>query len=162
MRMYDVHIPRCEHIKTNGTRCGSPSLQEHRYCFFHKKWRRQHIALNAPGNAPTPSPGSFTMPVLEDADSIQVALMQVMRMILGGQLDPKIAGLLLYALQTASTNLRQMKLEPYHRETVVIDPKALDDIGVGDDAWSEEEFEESEEGSDEESGEESEEEEVAS
>ena len=82
------------------------------------------------------------MPVLEDADSIQVALMQVMRLILSGQLDPKIAGLLLYALQTASVNLRQMKLEPLRSETVVIDPKALDGIGVGDDAWCQEEFEE--------------------
>ena len=23
---YDVHIPRCAHIKTNGTQCGSPAL----------------------------------------------------------------------------------------------------------------------------------------
>ena len=137
---YDVHIPRCAHIKTNGTQCGSPALREHRYCFFHKKWQRQHIPLNAPLTAQPPSPVSFTMPVLEDADSIQVALMQVMRLILAGQLDPKIAGLLLYALQTASLNLRQMKLEPHRRETVVIDPKALDGIGVGDVAWCKEQF----------------------
>src|SRR5258706_10620176 len=25
---YDVHIPRCAHIKTNGTQCGSPALRE--------------------------------------------------------------------------------------------------------------------------------------
>src|SRR5258707_13406701 len=86
------------------------------------------------------------MPVLEDADSVQVALMQVMRLILAGQLEPKIAGLLLYALQTASLNLRQMKLEPRDRESVVIDPEAVAENGVGDDAWSEEEFEEQEEG----------------
>src|SRR5258707_13115917 len=85
------------------------------------------------------------MPVLEDADSVQVALMQVMRLILAGQLDPKIAGLLLYALQTASLNLRQMKLEPTRSESVVIDPRAAADNGVGDDAWSKEEFEEEEE-----------------
>jgi hypothetical protein len=94
---------------------------------------------------------SFTMPVLEDADSVQVALMQVMRLILAGQLDPKIAGLLLYAVQTASLNLRQMKLEPVHLESVVIDPRAVADNGVGDDAWCEEEFEEQE--ADEEEGE---------
>jgi len=136
--LYDVHIPRCAHIKTNGTQCGSPALRERRYCFFHKKWQGQRIALNAQ----PPVPDTFTMPVLEDADSVQVALMQVMRLILAGQLDPKIAGLLLYALQTASFNLRQMKLEPSRRETVVIDPRAVTSIGVGDDAWCEEEFEE--------------------
>jgi hypothetical protein len=138
---YDVHIPRCTHIKTNGTQCGSPALRGRRFCFFHKNWQGQRIALNAQ----PASPLSFTMPVLEDADSVQVALMQVMRLILAGQLDPKIAGLLLYALQTASINVRHMKLEPFHHESVVIDPRAVADNGVGDDAWSKHEFEEEEE-----------------
>ena len=147
---YDVHIPRCTHIKTNGTQCGSPALRGRRFCFFHKNWQGQRIALNAQ----PASPLSFTMPVLEDADSVQVALMQVMRLILAGQLDPKIAGLLLYALQTASINLRHMKLEPHRRESVVIDPRAVADNGVGDDAWCKEEFEEEEDADQEEDEEE--------
>jgi hypothetical protein len=138
--LYDVHIPRCTHIKTNGTQCGSPAIRGRRFCFFHKNWQGQRIQLNALPATPL----SFTMPVLEDADSVQVALMQVMRLILAGQLDPKIAGLLLYALQTASLNLRQMRLEPSHLESVVIDPRAVADNGVGDDAWCEEEFAEEE------------------
>ena len=138
---YDVHIPRCTHIKTNGTQCGSPALRGRRFCFFHKNWQGQRIALNVQPAAPL----SFTMPVLEDADSVQVALMQVMRLILAGQLDPKIAGLLLYALQTASLNLRQMKLEPLRHESVVIDPRSVADNGLGENAWSEEQFEEEEE-----------------
>jgi hypothetical protein len=147
---YDVHIPRCTHIKTNGTQCGSPALRGRRFCFFHKNWQGQRIALNVLPAAPL----SFTMPVLEDADSVQVALMQVMRLILAGQLDPKIAGLLLYALQTASFNLRHMKLEPFNHETVVIDPRAVADNGVGDDAWCKDEFEEEDEGEEEEDEEE--------
>jgi len=134
--LYDVHIPRCAHIKTNGTQCGSPALRERRYCFFHKKWQGQHIALNAPASSPL----GFTMPVLEDADSVQVALMQVMRLILAGQLDPKAAGLLLYALQTASLNLRRMTLAPFRRETVVIDPRTVADNGLEQDPWSKEQF----------------------
>src|SRR5579864_3441198 len=152
---YDVHIPRCTHIKTNGTQCGSPALRGRRFCFFHKNWQGQRIALNAQPAAPL----SFTMPLLEDADSVQVALMQVMRLILAGQLDPKIAGLLLYALQTASINLRHMKLEPHRRESVVIDPRAVADNGVGDDAWCKEEFEEEEDADQEEEEEEDEEDE---
>jgi hypothetical protein len=147
---YDVFIPRCTHIKTNGTQCGSPALRGRRFCFFHKNWQGQQIQLNAQ----PASPLSFTMPVLEDADSVQVALMQVMRLILSGQLDPKIAGLLLYALQTASLNLRQMKLEPYHRESVVIDPRSVGDNNLGDDAWCKAEFEEGEEDEEDDSGEE--------
>jgi hypothetical protein len=46
----------------------------------------QRIALNVQ----PASPFSIIMPVLEDADSVQVALMQVMRLIIAGQLDPKI------------------------------------------------------------------------
>jgi hypothetical protein len=145
--LYGVHIPRCTHIKTNGTQCGSPALRGRRFCFFHKNWQGQQIQLNAQ----PASPFSFTMPVLEDADSIQVALMQVMRLILAGQLDPKIAGLLLYALQTASVNLRQMKLEPFHRESVVIDPRSVGDNNLGDDAWNKAEFEEDEEDEEEDS-----------
>ena len=76
------------------------------------------------------------MPVLEDADSLQVAFMQIVRLILAGQLDPKTAGLLLYALQTASLNLRYMQLQPKRRETVVIGPNAVDNTGVGADAWA--------------------------
>jgi hypothetical protein len=147
---YDVHIPRCTHIKTNGTHCGSPALRGRRFCFFHKNWQGQRIALNVQPAAPL----SFTMPVLEDADSVRVALMQVMRLLLAGQLDPKIAGLLLYALQTASLNLRQMKLEPYRHESVVIDPRSVADNGLDENAWSEEEFEDEEEEEDEEEGEE--------
>jgi hypothetical protein len=134
--LYDVHIPRCAHIKTNGTQCGSPALRERRYCFFHKKWQGQHIALNAPASSPL----GFTMPVLEDADSIQVALMQVMRLILAGQLDPKAAGLLLYALQTASFNLRRMTLAPFRHETVVIDPSTVANNSLEQNPWSEEQF----------------------
>ena len=142
---YDVHIPRCTHIKTNGTQCGSPALRGRRFCFFHKNWQDQRIALNAPPAIPL----SFNLPVLEDADSIQVALMQVMRLILSGQLDPKIAGLLLYALQTASLNLRKMNLEPSLRKKVVIDPRSIADIGVDENAWCEADFEDEEEDDDE-------------
>ena len=152
---YDVHIPRCTHIKTNGTQCGSPALRGRRFCFFHKNWQGQRIQLNAQPAAPL----SFTMPVLEDADSVQVALMQVMRLILAGQLDPKIAGLLLYALQTASLNLRHMKLEPFHHESVVIDPRSVADNNLDDNAWCKEEFEEEEEEDDAEEDEEEEDEE---
>src|SRR6266850_3051214 len=116
---YSVHIPRCAHIKTNGTQCGSPALREQRLCFFHEKWQRQQITLkteqaasqaaNQIANQTTGQTASqtndqpnFTLPLLEDADSVQVALMQVIQLMVTRQLDPKVSGLLLYALQTAS------------------------------------------------------------
>jgi len=64
--MLYVHISRCTHIKTNSTQCGSPALRGRRFCFFHKNWQGQRIVLNVQ----PASPLSFTMPVLEDADSV--------------------------------------------------------------------------------------------
>jgi hypothetical protein len=46
------------------------------------------------------------LPTLEDANSIQMALMQVMEALLRDQIDNKLAGLLLYGLQIASSNLQ--------------------------------------------------------
>jgi hypothetical protein len=47
------------------------------------------------------------LPTLEDANSIQMAVMQVMEALLRDQIDNKLAGLLLYGLQIASSNLQQ-------------------------------------------------------
>jgi len=45
------------------------------------------------------------LPPFEDANSIQIALMQVVDALLHNRIDTKRAGLVLYALQTASSNL---------------------------------------------------------
>lgn len=145
---YSVHIPRCTHIKTNGTQCGPPALRGRRFCYFHKNWREQRVQLNAKHSACA----SITLPVLEDADSIQVALMQVLRLILAGQVDPKMAGLLLYGLQTASLNLRSMRLDPVIKTDVVVNPEWVRQTGVGDQAWCEEDFDDETEDEEEDEG----------
>jgi hypothetical protein len=68
--------------------------------------------------------------------------MQVMRLILSGQLDPKTAGLLLYALQTASSNLSRTNFEPVIKTCVVIDPRTVDQTPLGEDPWCREDYEE--------------------
>jgi hypothetical protein len=52
------------------------------------------------------------LPILEDANSIQVALMQGLRLLLTNQVDHRTAALLFYALQTASSNLSRTTFEP--------------------------------------------------
>ena len=47
MSLYPNSIPRCEHIKINGTQCGSPALRRNHFCFFHKRWQQTRIVLNA-------------------------------------------------------------------------------------------------------------------
>jgi hypothetical protein len=46
--------------------------------------------------------GTITLPTLEDANSIQVGLAEVMRLLVTNQIDHRTAALMLYALQTAS------------------------------------------------------------
>jgi hypothetical protein len=95
------------------------------------------IQLNA--NQVRRSRYSLDLPILEDANSIQVALMQGMRLLLTKQVDHRTAALLFYALQTASSNLSRTTFEPRPQQ-VVIDPSSIPDTSLGDDAWYKEEF----------------------
>ena len=142
MSIYPASIARCEHIKINGTQCGSPALKRNHFCFFHKRWHETRIVLNA--NRARRPRAALDLPVLEDANSVQVSLMQVMRLILSGQVDPKTAGLLLYALQTASSNLSRINFEPAVKTRVVIDPRTVDQTPLGEDPWCRQDFEEEE------------------
>ena len=67
--------------------------------------------------------------------------MQVMGLILSGQLDPKNAGLLLYALQTASSSLSRVNFEPTVKTRAVIDPRTVDQTPLGEDPRRREDFE---------------------
>jgi hypothetical protein len=87
-------------------------------------------------------------PAQADANSIQVALMQGLRLLLTNQVDHKTAALLFYALQTASTNLSRTTRERRPQQ-VVIDPRSIADTSLGDDAWYKEEFTEPEQTDDE-------------
>jgi hypothetical protein len=136
-------IPRCQHLKVNGTQCGSPALKRNRFCFFHKRFQEERIKLNC--DRARQGRASLYLPVLEDANSIQVSLMQIMRLLASRQIDAKIASLLLYALQTATFNLRHLNIEPTHIEDVVIDRRTIDQTPIGCDQWSEEDFPDPEE-----------------
>ena len=133
---YEYRVPRCQHIKTNGTQCGSPALRNGEYCYFHRRWRMTTVDLSHSAHHVTTE---FVLPVLEDADSIQITLGQIMRMIVCRQVDTKSAGLLLYALQIASANLRRTGFEPYHRN-VTVDLFRVPERIIGDEAWSPSDF----------------------
>jgi hypothetical protein len=135
--LYPPAIARCQHIKVNGVQCGSPALKNRKLCHFHQRWQQGRIQLNA--DQARRSRYSLNLPILEDANSIQVALMQGMRLLLTNQVDHRTAALLFYALQTASSNLSRTTFEP-RPEQVVIDPRGVSDTSLGDDAWYKEEF----------------------
>jgi hypothetical protein len=85
-------------------------MRHHRFCYHHKRQREQLLALDADRARNSRDP-QFTLPILEDASSIQLSLTQVMRLLAAGKIERKTASLMLYALQIATTNLRDTTLE---------------------------------------------------
>ncbi|MGA9389951.1 MAG: hypothetical protein WBV69_05850 [Candidatus Sulfotelmatobacter sp.] len=131
------NVPRCQHVKVNGTQCGSPALRSRRCCYFHDRIRREQAKIAADVSAER----RFDLPLLEDANSVQVALMKVIQMLGSGRLDHKTTGLMLYALQTASTNLRNAEFEVEEATDVVIDRDDVHRTIINGQQWFEEDFE---------------------
>jgi hypothetical protein len=130
------NVPRCQHIKMNGTQCGSPALRWRRQCFFHERIRRERAKIAKDMSAQR----MFDLPLLEDANSVQVALMKTMQMLGSGRMDHRTAGLMLYALQTASVNLRNARFEASEATDVVIDRDDVHRTSLGGPQWFEEDF----------------------
>lgn len=131
----------CRHIKTNGKVCNSPALTGQSFCYFHRKLRTRHRqlvtskatpALTAdvvhevvydgdgypvPQPLPTPavSPMSaeFDLPLLEDRESVQVAISLVVSAIARNRIDSRRAAAILYGLQLASNNAAHTTTEPF-------------------------------------------------
>jgi hypothetical protein len=60
------------------------------------------------GRTATPETTPLALPPIEDSASIQLALIDVLQALAANQLDPKRAGLLLYGLQVASSNAKNV------------------------------------------------------
>ncbi len=130
------NVPRCQHVKMNGTQCGSPALRRRRHCFFHDRIRHEQAKIAAQASVqPT-----FELPLLEDANCVQVALMKVIQMLASGRMDHKTAGLILYALQTATVNLRHADFEPDDVSEIVIDRDTVNATSINGPQWFEEDF----------------------
>ncbi len=142
---YNPKIPRCQYINTDGTQCGSPAQRAHRHCYFHTRWCEQTIAVKSP-NA---TYDYLRLPVLEDGRSVQIAITQVLARLLGGEIEHKTAALVLYGLQTASSNLRNIQFEPSAHD-VVIDPDTVDETLMGERVWENSDFDADEDDEDEE------------
>ncbi len=115
---------QCHHIKTSGVRCGSPAVRTKRYCYYHH--RSRPILLNFARECQKPV--FFSLPAFEDAHAIQFTLRSVAHRLLDGTIDHKTAGLMFYALQIASSNLKQVKTETPQPEQLVVDPPPLSEI----------------------------------
>jgi hypothetical protein len=131
-------VPRCQHVKVNGVQCGSPALRRRRFCYFHENYRQTQARL-----LEDQSKGRISnFPLLEDANSVQVAVMHVMHLLGSGKMDTKVAGLMLYALQTASVNMKRVSFEAGKATDIVIDQDTLDLTWINGPQWCDRDFQE--------------------
>ena len=100
----------CTHIKISGLRCGSPSLRGERFCYYHQ---RMHRGVRTP-------PQSRLHPIacIEDKESIQAALAEVINALLRNTIDMKRATLILRALHIAVKNDARASVRVSEREMV--------------------------------------------
>lgn len=132
MSLYPERVARCQHIKINGTQCGSPALRKEIYCYFHMRWALKSMEIDESRQRER---WNATLSLPEDADSIQMGLGEVIRLMMTRQVDHRTAALTLYALQTASANLKRTSFEP-PPTTVVIDRECVGQRPIGATAWS--------------------------
>jgi hypothetical protein len=131
MPSYPIAIIRCQHIRVNGTQCGSPALRLEKHCFYHMRFHRNSLEINLN----VQERGMITLPILEDANSIQAGLAEMLRLLATNQIEHKTAALMLYALQTAAANVRLTSFEP-EPTRVVIDRECVERRPIGASAWS--------------------------
>jgi hypothetical protein len=134
MASYPIEIRRCRHVKSNGTQCGSPALKSKELCYYHEQNQPREVELYLDGERY--SDGSIVLPVFEDAHSIQTVIRQVVQLMLSRRIDRKDAGVLLYALQIASCNLKTMQAERAKPTQIVVEPDKAAETPLGMTPWS--------------------------
>lgn len=85
----------CQHTKINGDRCAAPARKGRRHCIFHEAMHQKRP--------------DYSIPMAEDAMSLQLGVMQIIRGLIDRAIDPRTAALALYGLQIASGNLKRFR-----------------------------------------------------
>jgi hypothetical protein len=96
------------------------------------RWNQQSLDACSGVN---PDTWKMSIPLPEDANSIQMGLGEVLRHLAARRLDHRTAALMTYTLQTASSNLKHTSFEPEPTH-VVIDPDCVERRPIGASAWS--------------------------
>jgi len=143
----------CRHIRPSGRRCQTPALRGKPLCFHHANANAHHRALHPPDDgtsniicdlgsnqldairrepilaqyyANTRGPVILDFPPLEDANAVQLALSMVLTVLGQNRLEPKRAAAMLYNLQIASGNARNVT----HNDSQVVREFVHDDTGA--------------------------------
>ena len=89
----------CTHIKVTGIRCGSPALRGEQFCYFHQRMVR--------GVRTPPQSRLHPVALIEDGESLQASLMEIINALARNTIDLHRAELILRALHIAVKNVRR-------------------------------------------------------
>jgi hypothetical protein len=100
----------CRHVKDDGAYCGSPALRERKYCYYHLMQRGRGLrrARALRDNL------TYRLEIqsLDNLYAVRAAITDIAQALAAGQLDPRTAGKLLYAIQqVTATNRRIEQME---------------------------------------------------
>src|SRR6267154_2539910 len=107
LKMADM-TPRCQWVRQDGTSCRSPQMKQHIYCFAHRQMAEARTLM-------------LMLPAAEDANAIQVGLTRIQKALIEDTISTKKAGLLLYSMQLALTNVGQTTFGQAKDEEMVRD-----------------------------------------
>ena len=89
--------PTCSHIKEDGAFCGVAALRNQKYCYYHlmERGRRLRRARALRDDAPY----RVDIPSLDNPYAVRNAITEIVQALGSGQLDPRVAGKMLYGIQ---------------------------------------------------------------
>ena len=120
----------CKHVRANGNLCGSPALKNDSFCYFHAAQRERRLRIQAAEGWTKP----FQLPLLEDANAVQIAIMDLANAYLADRIEHKKAALVFKALQSAVSNARRLSFGSYSRTFTEYD---TEDYSDHDNTWAE-------------------------
>ena len=94
--------------EADGTSCGSPQMKRHIYFFAHRQMMEARELM-------------LRLPPPEDANAIQIGIMRIQKSLIEDTISTKKAGLLLYSMQLALTNVGQTTFGQAKDEEMVRD-----------------------------------------
>jgi hypothetical protein len=100
----------CTHIKVTGVRCNSPALRGEQFCYFHQN---AHRGVRKPQQSRL-----HPIAIIEDEESIQYALMEVINALMRNTIDVKRATLIIRALHIAVKNAARVKFGIHAKDAV--------------------------------------------
>jgi hypothetical protein len=132
-----MQYPTCRHIKEDGAYCGSPSLKDRKYCYYHLEQRGRRFRQ---ARAQQLSAYRFEIPSLDNLYALRTAVTEIVNALGSGQLDQRVAGKMLYGIQQVSSFNRRIAEAEAAAAQSPAQAQAADDARVQEYPGFEQEF----------------------